>query len=1084
MAQLPLSVKIVVLVLLFSSSNASPIKPLSPPQEDLSIGKAKLEKTSVDSAKVLPVNNVITDANKLKDKKLFGLDESPLVKLKGYKLISKDGGKSNIMKILFPKKQLTEKLSSNVNKAEKTIDEQIISTIQNTDAKDFDKNFVEVDDILLVRDPMDINLGANNDVSENDYVTTESSDSSYMDTTEKALKDMTLAERLKIAAKRRMQQKMTKLELTLHRELFKREDVPSDKSKTNDESTDKVESTTEQVLETVVEKQDEVRVASETEAPKLSADNGELISATLGIRKEDSEAVTESVAVENPQKSQSTSKTPQRSVPNEGETVSATFDAEKEDARKEGAATEIETDSSKQDQVGSALDNADIEDAVVGAAVPTATEPAIETVQEVSTEKLKPLDPEQALQATVEDTDGKSANEEEAVLGSPLELPNEDVQPATTESLKESTIDKPDESQVKSETDASKPVENEGETVSAVLVPKQEDVHSATERVRETVAGSQSTSDAPQEVDVKPENADVVQATSDVEGDMLGSSLQVPGANSESTATEPTKDAENVRAGVVDSKDGNQPAELSKPENNDGEVVSAILEPTKDDVQPSTESAQESVAEKTDEIPSTDSVKDDTKQEEAQKIDGSETTKSENTDVTVGAAQPSNSDTLKVSTGTAKPIDPVKEEEVSQAPSEPTDNKTETKAEEPTVGASSRSSSSSSSNSSSRNSNQSSSSETDENNESENSNSRSNQNRSSSSSSSSSQRDRPDVLDSDTNASNSRSSSSSSSSRSNSSSNNRQQNSNSGRSSSRSSSQSSSTSENARNDSEPCDDQNEAVENNESENSNSRSSTSGNRSSSSSSQRDRPNVLDSDTDASRSNFRSSNSQNQSSSSGNRSSSSSSSRSGSSASSNSNSNNNSNNDSANSRSSSRSSSSSSNSRIDELLAKVLANQDTRHPLLRRILLGASERAAESVRQRDGGRQSPQLQLPQLPLFKPGLFATPLISLFQSQAPLRRKKHVIRKRQVNEGEEEILTPKPFEPFEPPCTTKRPRLIERYRAMSSGEKAEKISKVLEKMMHVVTIAGHVDGYLTNRAKHSIKKLHKLFATSEETN
>lgn len=167
--------------------------------------------------------------------------------------------------------------------------------------------------------------------------------------------------------------------------------------------------------------------------------------------------------------------------------------------------------------------------------------------------------------------------------------------------------------------------------------------------------------------------------------------------------------------------------------------------------------------------------------------------------------------------------------------------------------------------------------------------------------------------------------------------------------------------------------------------------------------------------------------------------------------------------------------------------MLSNQENRHPLLRRILLGASERAAESARERE--RQSPQLglpqlQLPQLPLFKPGLLASPLIPLFKSlQAPVRRKKHVITKRQVNE-EEAILTPKPYEPFEPTSTTKRPRLLDRYRAMNSGERAEHVSKVLEKVMHGVTILGHVDGYLTNRVKHSIKKLHKLFATSEETN
>lgn len=94
-------------------------------------------------------------------------------------------------------------------------------------------------------------------------------------------------------------------------------------------------------------------------------------------------------------------------------------------------------------------------------------------------------------------------------------------------------------------------------------------------------------------------------------------------------------------------------------------------------------------------------------------------------------------------------------------------------------------------------------------------------------------------------------------------------------------------------------------------------------------------------------------------------------------------------------------------------------------------------------------------------------------------LRKKKHV--KRSASE-DDVFVTPKPFEPLDCTTTTKRPHLLERYRAMSSSEKAEKVSSVLEKIMHGVTIMGHFDGYLTNRAKHGIKKLHKLFATSEE--
>lgn len=117
--------------------------------------------------------------------------------------------------------------------------------------------------------------------------------------------------------------------------------------------------------------------------------------------------------------------------------------------------TELPTD----DQVGSAAD-VEIEDAVVGAAAPV----AIETMEEAATEKLKPLDPEQVLQADIVDTDTKSdANEEEAVLGSPLELPKDDAQPSTTESVMDSSSEKSDDSQVKSETESSKSVQSEGD---------------------------------------------------------------------------------------------------------------------------------------------------------------------------------------------------------------------------------------------------------------------------------------------------------------------------------------------------------------------------------------------------------------------------------------------------------------------------------------------------------------------------------------------------------------------------------------------------------------------------------------------
>lgn len=126
------------------------------------------------------------------------------------------------------------------------------------------------------------------------------------------------------------------------------------------------------------------------------------------------------------------------------------------DSTKDDAQTVTELP--KEEQIGSVAET-EIEDAVVGAAAPA----AIEAMQETTTEKLKPLDPEQVLQAAIEETDTDLANEEEAFLESPLELPKDDAQPLTTESVKESISENPDDSQVKSETESLKFVQSEGD---------------------------------------------------------------------------------------------------------------------------------------------------------------------------------------------------------------------------------------------------------------------------------------------------------------------------------------------------------------------------------------------------------------------------------------------------------------------------------------------------------------------------------------------------------------------------------------------------------------------------------------------
>lgn len=63
----------------------------------------------------------------------------------------------------------------------------------------------------------------------------------------------------------------------------------------------------------------------------------------------------------------------------------------------------------------------------------------------------------------------------------------------------------------------------------------------------------------------------------------------------------------------------------------------------------------------------------------------------------------------------------------------------------------------------------------------------------------------------------------------------------------------------------------------------------------------------------------------------------------------------------------------------------------------------------------------------------------------------------------------------------TVVRPNLIGRLRAESSVERAERHQKAVERLMHVATVAGHFDNFLTGRLKHGVKTLHKLFSTDE---
>lgn len=97
-------------------------------------------------------------SEKLDDKKLLGFDTSSLIKLRAYKVLPKDSSKSHIMKILFPRKQLAEKLANSGKSAENKLLQQILLNAKGDGAKNLERDFIEVDNVLLVRDPVDLDF--------------------------------------------------------------------------------------------------------------------------------------------------------------------------------------------------------------------------------------------------------------------------------------------------------------------------------------------------------------------------------------------------------------------------------------------------------------------------------------------------------------------------------------------------------------------------------------------------------------------------------------------------------------------------------------------------------------------------------------------------------------------------------------------------------------------------------------------------------------------------------------------------------------------------------------------------------------
>ncbi|XP_031627667.1 actin cytoskeleton-regulatory complex protein PAN1-like isoform X1 [Contarinia nasturtii] len=917
MAQLSFSVKIVVLVL-FSWSDAA-TTPIPPQSETLPVGKAQLEKSSTDNISVVPSHNVIVDSNKLKDKKLLGMDDSTLVKLKGYKVIPKDSEKTNIMKILFPKKELSEKISKNIEvKPENKTDDQIISTIKNSDAKDLAKDFVEVDDILLVRDPTDVDFQIDNILGdeEDNFWTTQLPFTIEM--TEKPLNELTLAERLKHASKRRMLNKLAKMEVTLkQRELVKREDTPSDASKANEAAT--------------------------TKKPE-----SETISATLDNKQADSQATTteSSKATENQTENPSTKKN--------------------ETDDKKSNSTDVTVGA----VLSSGIETSDAEngeDAVLGSALETVTE---KTKSEDSNDNSQSATEEQT-NSQKEPQVGASISQQSAENASDLTDPSDSSDADADANAQLQGSDSAQSSGASSSSSASSSsagasgFKSSARNFSSRVAQAQSRIAQAASRFGQAPSSSSSSASSDIRNDASGQPAlgqrivaRINQAVSQINQGAAGQASSSGAADSSSgsnSATGAQKFAQRIAAAAARFQ-----ADVANDASSSG---------TADNSAAGQQAFSQRLAQAMARFNQVVS-----QAQGASQMDQASSSGTADLANDASSSQGANSAAGQQAFG-QRLAQAMARFNQGQAASQTTDQASSSG----TADFASDASSSQGANSAVGqqafgqriaqaiarfNQGQAASQTTD-------------------------QASSSGMADFSSDASSSQGANSAAG-------------------------QSALGQRIAARINQAVSQINQGAAG--------QASSSGAADSSSGANSAMPIAPQQSADPLE-----------------------------------------------------------NARTN--LMRLLQNQG--HPLLSRILLGVNDSA------RQAEAQLPQLpalpQLPQIPALpqsvplRPGLIAGPLVPLAQMfRAPgTRSKKHAKR---ATKEEDIFVTPKPFDSLAETTTTKRPRLLERYRAMSSAEKAEKFSKTLEKIMHGVTIAGHVDGYLTNRAKESIKKLHKIFKTSEE--
>lgn len=74
-----------------------------------------------------------------------------------------------------------------------------------------------------------------------------------------------------------------------------------------------------------------------------------------------------------------------------------------------------------------------------------------------------------------------------------------------------------------------------------------------------------------------------------------------------------------------------------------------------------------------------------------------------------------------------------------------------------------------------------------------------------------------------------------------------------------------------------------------------------------------------------------------------------------------------------------------------------------------------------------------------------------------------------------------PRDLQPVKLPTKPGKPNLVEFLHNETSAERAERIQKGIQRLMHFITIVGHVDSYLTKRFRTGIKNIARLYDSKE---